>query len=533
MSSQLKKITEAEKLSISSKTDGIEKLTESIKLYKQLCMDPVIGIDDKVATVLSMIKHIPGEAEEMITRWRDMIPFVYGKHYDSLVSLLVKLSKNSSVNAHERTMIAVALYNHAMLDVCFRCFETIAMDSKVPVDYRIEACRYLYGTDETEHKEISQECLMEILENFSLSSIFRYKIIAGFISHKGVISYLNTSKIKVPYDEEFVYGLQMAFFQETKNGTRERILSGQHLLQMDCVSAEEKAYVGNAIMNIALDTSLDENTRADAADVMMRLGDTKQSREARQITINMGHSAVNVKNENFLDRVKTLYNNSQNMHDESISLVLDKFIEKMLNEDVRLVPFEEAQKEVSNLVRSKNMERSKNFLAYKALNRISIDTATFSSKKVTLAEIFIHVWLRIKKYSGDTRKMLEDRIVEELIDMGDTCSTGHSGRFINVLSKVDPELNIVITFEAQIIANVAGRLNAKIRDIEDVDLKSSISMGMFPDASEEDINVYKKFIETTLKVIFEEMKEEFVGGKYLSDNEFDEYFEKASKEWKH
>ena len=528
----LKKIIEAEKLAVESRTHGIEKLTTSIKLYKQLCMDPLIGVDDKIATLLSMIEHIPGEAEEMISRWRDMIPFMSGKYYDALVLLLVKISKNSAINAHERTMIAVALYNHAMLDVCFRCFETIAIDHKVPSDYRIEACRYLYGTDEAEYKEISQECLMDLLEDFSLRSDYRYKIITGFISHKGVISYLNKSKIKVPYDEEFVYGLQMAFFQEKKNGVRERILSGQHLLQMKCVSDEEKLDVGDKIMNIVKDTSLDENTRADAADVMMRLGNNKQSQEARQITVDMGHSAVNVRNENFLDRVKTLYNNSQNMHDESIGAVLDKFIEKMFAGEERLIPFDDAQKEVSAIVRSKKMDRSKNFLVYKALNRISIDTATFSSKKVTLAEIFIHVWLRIKKYSGDTRKMLEDRIIEELIDMGDTCSTGHSGRFVNVLSKVDPELNIVITFEAQIIANVAGRLNARIRDVKDSDIKSSISMGMFPEASEEDVDIYRKFINDALKNIYEEMYEEFVGEKFLSDEEFGQYFEKASKEWK-
>jgi hypothetical protein len=513
---------------------GIEKLTKAIDIYKQVCMDPRVGVDDKLAAILSMIARIPQEADEMIVRWRDMIPFVSGTYYTELVTLLVKLSKNSAVKAHERTLIAVMLYNRALLNICFKCFESIAIDKTAPAPYRIESCRYLYGTEESESKELAQECLMDILEDFSLTSDYRYKIITGFISNKGVVSYLNTSKIRVPYDEGFVYGLQMAFFQETKNGVRERILSGQHLLQMSSQIAtnEEKANVGTQLMAIASDATLEENIRADAADVMLRLGTTAESQKARQMLVDIGYSAVNVRNENFLDRVKTLYNNSQNMHDEPISSSVQKFIEKIMNEDIRLIPYEDAQTEVIALVRTKKLERGKNFRALQALNRISIDTAVFSSKNVTLAEIFIHVWLRIKKYEGDTKKMLEDRLIEELIDMGDTCSTGHSGRFVNVLSKVDPDLNITISFEAQIIANVAGRVNALINKIEDPNIKSAVSMGMFPEATEEDVAIYRKFIEDALKHVFDEMHTEFVGGKYTSEEEFSQYFQLASKEWK-
>lgn len=537
---KLKKLVEAESLIPGTGTETgtpggqtTEKLTSAIKIYKLICMDPVISVDDKLDAILSLSARIPDEAREMITRWRDMIPFVVDKHLNTLVSLLVKVSSNSLINAHERTVIAVALYNYAMLDMCFKCFASIAVDLSVPVNYRIEACRYLYSTDDTDHKQLSQECLTDIIEDISIESNFRYKIIAGFISNKGVVSYLNASKIKVPYDEEYVYSLQMSFFQDVRNGVRERILSGQHLLQMGCVSDDEKIDVGTKLLSIASNATLDENVRADAADVMIRLGRTNEVTAAREIIINMGHSAVHIKNENFLDRVKTLYNNSQNMHDESIDIggITEKFIEKMLSGDTRLIPFEDAENEVTNIVRSKRLEKKNNFLVYRSLNRISIDTATFTTKKATLAEIFIHVWLRIKTYSGDVRTTLEDRLIEELIDMGDTCSTGHSGRFINVLSTVDPDLNIKISYEAQIIANVAGRMNACIRDIPDHNVKSSVSMGMFPGASEEDVAVCKNFMSVTLKKICDEMYKEFVGGKYLSEKEFFQYFENAKKEW--
>lgn len=510
---------------------NIDETTEYIKSYKDKCLDWNISVDEKLKAIVEMTKRIPGEATEMITRFRDMIPFVSGKIHDSLINLLAKISRNPNIEEHERTMTAVSLYNHARLDLCFKCFEVIAMDQKVSAKYRVEACRYLFGADEFEYKSMAQECLMDILEDFSTTSEYRYSIIAGFISRKGVISYLNASKIRVPYDEDFVYGLQTSFFNEEKNGVRERILSGQHILQMELPTPEEKEEVGEKLLDIARNTSLTENARADAADVVMRLGTRIQSQKAREITIEIGKSSINVKNALPIARVNTFYNNSQNVHDENISRTLENFIEKMFKEDIRLMPYEDVETEVSNLVRSKKMEKNKNFLAYKALNRIFIDTATFTDKKVCLAEIFSCVWTRIKSYKGEEKEMLENRFVEELIDMGDTCSTGHSARFINVLSRVDPELNITISFESQIIANVAGRVNAKIRDIEDLDLKSSVDMGMFPEASKEDLIIYKKFMQDILDDINKEMQKEFVEEGYLSQKEFDLYFSKASSQW--
>lgn len=538
-SKKLKKVLEAERLCEKPSIEELknqaidneyrENVEKAIKIYKGMCTS-TLSADDKIEVLVSFLKNVPIEGREMLIKWRDSVPFLGGKSKEDLIKLLVLIAQHQGIDSHERSITAAALYNHVYLDVCFKCFESIASDRSVLIDYRVDACRYLFGSELEQHQEYSQECLIEIIEDQSLPSTYRYRVISGFVSKFGVVTYVNQKKIKIPYNEDFVYGLQSTFFYCLENGVRERILSGQHLLQMECVDLSEKIKIGEILLEVASTPSFDDNTRADAADVILRLGTKEQTIQAREIIVNLGFSAVGAKNKNIMNKVQTIYNNSQNIHDENISESVAKFIGKMIRgSEVKIRPYHEIHQEVSDVVRSKNIEKSQKLAAYNALNRISIDTATFTDNKVTLAEVFIHVWLRIQLYNGDIKQTLEDRLVEELTEMGDTCSTGHSGRFVNVLSAVDADLRI--SFESQIIANVSGRINARVRAITNADLRASVSMGMMPDADEEDRENYKKFIETALTSLREELYQEFVGAKYVSDKEFEKYFAKAKEQW--
>lgn len=549
---KLKRVEEAETLAKrpeedpetdSEKTKLTERINKAVKIYTDLCLTSTITPDDKVEIIVSFLKSIPEEGREMLIRIRDMVPFCKGQEQDRLIRLLTLICRNQGVDSHERSITAATLYNHAFLDVCFDCFEAIAVDKTVLVKYRIEACRYLFGSEVENNKEIAQECLVEILEDQALPSEYRYKTITGFISRTGFSTYLNSQKIKIPYDEEFVYGLQSCFFYEEANGVRERILSGQHMIGMTCVDEEEKDKIIIILLGIAEHEDYDENTRADAADVVLRMGTEKQITKAREIITKLGYSALGKGDKkNVLDRVKTIYSNSQNIHDEKIAECVGKFIEKLIKENAKARPYHEIQQEVVNLLKRRTeedgedgeplLDNKKKFSALSALNRVSIDTATFTKHNISIAEVFSHVWLKIltHKEGTDIRKMLENRLIEELVEMGDTCSSGHAGRFVNVLATVDSDLQI--SYESQIAANLAGRINARIRDNPDSDLRASISMGMLPDAEEEDIFAFKNFLTTTLAALKVELHKEFVGEKYISNSEFEKFYSAASEQWK-
>jgi hypothetical protein len=521
------------------KTIAIGLIDSALKIYKSLCLNQNIRNDEKCQIFFSFYSSIPDEALDMLTRWRDMMLFLKGKSQLEMVELLTLIAKNSLLDGHNRTSIAVVLYNYAYLNECYEICNSIATDKgkrqdgkpNVLHEYRIEACRYLFASENDEYKELSQECLIEMLEDQSLKSEYRYtKIIACFISVSGIKTFFNDKKLRTLYDEDFVYGLQSTFFNNPLNGVRERILSGQHILSMENSPIAEKTEIANILLEIANNTEFEENVRADAADVVLRLGIDDQRKKARHLIGVIGNAKNNVNNEDPLTRVNTLYNNSQNIHDENIEKSVATFIEKMLNDNsFKIDSYEVAHTEVAEMVKTREIERRDNFLILKALNRIAIDTAKFTSFNVTLAEIFAHVWSRIKTYKGDIRNTLNNRLIEELIDMGDTCSSGHSGRFVNVLAIVDDDLRI--GFDAQIIANVAGRINARIKTTKDIEERAAITMGMSPNAAEEDKIIYTTFITKATEELHTELYKEFVNGKYISEKEFEEYFREAIKPW--
>jgi len=508
-----------------------ENLAKGMKIYRDLCLSRTLAPDDKLNVIVSYVQAVPDEGLDMMCRWRDMVCHLKGKELEEHVKLLVLLTRSPEIDSHERVITAVCLYNNAFIMECFNCFADLACDRSVLVKYRVEAARYLFSTEDDDYLQIAQEALMEIIDTDVYPSEFRYKIIAGFISKTGINTELNATKLYVPYDEEFVYALQIIFFYNENNGERERILSGQHMLQMLCVSQEDKKDIGNVLMKLAKDKNVDHRVRADAADVLLREGVEDQVKEAREIIGELGYSAVEKKGAGgLLGQARTIYSNKENVHDEEIAESVERFILKIIKEtNVRVRPFHEVHQEVAALIRSKKLESGDRHAAYKALNRVSIDTATFTKYKITIAEIFVHVWIRIQSYGEDVRRELAQRMVEELIDMADTCSSGHSERFINVLSSVDDTLKI--GWDSQIVANMAGRLEARMRDCPDEDLRIRVALGMVDDRDSQDRKVYIDFVEEQLGELKRELKEEFVGGKYVNDQEFEDAFNKGRKNW--
>jgi hypothetical protein len=531
---RLRKLDQAVKLtSINSDNDieDIDNFKKGITLFEQLCMSNNLTPDDKLDVLVCYLKACPESAKDMIYKWRDMIPFLEKNELNDVIDLLCKITRCSEVDSHERMTTAVTLYNNCFLHVCYNCFIDIACDRSILVTYRIDSCRYLFGTQDPDYKQISQESLLEIIDTTEYPSEFRYKIIAGFISKTGINTYLNYTKLKIPYDEEFVYGLQTNFFYNDKNGVRDRILSGQHLLQMELVESREKEEVGETLLNFAEDAKNDENTRADAGDVIFRLGTSDQKKRARTIITDLGFSTTDshkIGVGSLMDRTKSIYSDSQNIH--QFQSQIDKFIEKIINEtEIKILPFHEVHNEVINYLRIKILDKKVLVQSFKALNRISIDTARFTSHKVTLAEIFVHIWARIIKYDSGRQEELKKRMMEELIDMGDTCSSGHSGRFVNILSEVD--ISLKISWEEQILSNMAGRMLARIRDCPNSDTRASLAMAESELADDEDKIIYKDFIKENLTSLRKELYKEFVNENYVTEEEFNEAFNSGVKKW--
>ncbi|MCA9749654.1 MAG: hypothetical protein KC414_11165, partial [Romboutsia sp.] len=362
-------MSEAEKLSATSKNDSNynKNLNASISIYNRICLNTDVNNEIRLKALISYIKHIPIEGLDMLTRWRDMTRYLQGNAKDKHYELLKMIIKSHEISSHERITTAVMLYNVGRIDICFDLFEYLSTDFTVLVNHRVDACRFLFATETENYMAIAQEALLEIIDTSQYPVEYRYKIIASFIfGKKGISTLMNFEKIQVPYNEEFVCGLQTVFFYNEENNVRYRILSGQHLLQMDCVEEDDKESIANILLDIANNETFEENIRADAADTVMRICSGKLRKRARTIIQHLGNSG-------FVTRGVNVYNDSQNVHNagisESTTEYLINFIEEFVNKYEDEIPtFDIIHSQVVNLIKSQDTTPEQKHKCYKSLN---------------------------------------------------------------------------------------------------------------------------------------------------------------------
>lgn len=512
---------------------SLKEVSAAINVIHLLCTSVNTDVEDKLTAFLTLNKYLPSEAIEILNIWRDTLNYLRDKELSETVLLLTRIAKTHGIIDIERINTAVTLYNRMFIPTCYDCFADIAYDNNVNFTLRNEACRYLVASEDEDNISLAQDCLISLIDNAEISSKDRYALIVGYIKRTGLASIMNAGKLKVPYNEGFVYGLQSAFIHNESTNIRDRILSAQHILGMskDTVSDDEKDRIVKLLLDIALDKANTENTRADAADVVVRMGKQESIYQARKIIVELGYSSIG---KGILKNVKHLFNNSQNIHTISASSMVEKFTQKMIKDAPEKRPnFEEVQTEIIKCINGKKLDPEKTRAAKAAIYRASIDTATFTEHKATTTEILIFIWMHIHSRKNQKEiAFLENRLVEELVDMGDTCSSGHADRFVNALSDVDIEFRI--DWKDQIIANVAGRMKAALRNHPNPDEKSIIEAGMLdPEdgGTAEDRQVYLSWAKKTLELLKTELHKEFVDNKYIDNATFTNTFDIAYKQW--
>jgi hypothetical protein len=342
----------------------------------------------------------------------------------------------------------------------------------------------------------------------------------------------------------FIKTSQQEFIEKPENSIYYRILSGQYLLQKCELNGDETMGVFSVLTQFANDVTVEYNRRADAADVLLQLGDENTKKIGRQLIIDLGinHNSV------------TIFDNAQNVHtqevEDSVLETLEFFASIPLMTVNKLpINFEYVNKQIETILTNrgeKDYEESNKNIRL-ALNRIRLDRALYSKYNNTLSNILIRLWSYMKKHKFE-EEMIK-RLLEELEEMSGTCSTGFITRLINVPSGFG-DFSVRISWEDQIIANLAGRLNAQMRKIDkenwgkyESEIKKTIG------ELEEDEDIYEEFKANvmmelamissktakrknfnlfflkTIANIREEMYKEFTD--YLDDASFDLYMRKA------
>lgn len=399
---------------------------------------------------------------------------------------------------------------------CEQYFNTIINNKNIDVDFRYKTILSI----ENENKKYFRDVILDEFDNTKLveyvynakSKLLKIEFpkykpdVKNYIFFNLVVNRMSQNELKdvITYfsliresETRYMYFMHKAFisFLFTKyNRTMYKILAAQYLLQFIDISNDERENIQECLMSFCNDKELWYNLRADAADVLLRVGNDKYKNEGRQIIKELGGSS------------NTIFENSQNVHtekiDESVNEILEFFSDMPLMK-VNDIPitFDYVKKELYDILKAKKVKKYKinmvpslnenckfcdNIIAFGvadeenntfcsddciqqskteekiklSLNRISMDRALYSRYNNNLRNIILKIWTYINNHKH--REELIKRLLEELEEMSGTCSSGFASRLINTISGFG-DFSIRISWLDQIVSNLAGRLNHKCR----------------------------------------------------------------------
>jgi hypothetical protein len=444
-----------------SKTIIIDRDQESLS---ELIVDLSLPIETRIQGIEMYFANFGQEESNEIINRLSMMYTMSGTKI--LEKYLYAMCMKCKISTFLKITAAKSLcYFNPEKELGYKALDTVCKDMEdVATPCQIEAvCLLMLHTT---YKKQSLQYFCNIINNLKLDCDYRYKTI------------LSLENKEIPARVYFIKESALLFFKNQNNRTLYRILAGQYLIQKTKIKGKELEQTELTLMSFAQDPDLDYNLRADAADVVLQLGSEENKKTTREIIMMLGRQYGDV---------KTIFDNAQNVHvDEIEQSVLEalEFLSGISMKTLSGVPgtaqitFEYVKKQIEEeLEKSKPKEPKRKTKKYKdekknydekedkikiSLNRIYIDRALYSNYNCSLLHILLKIWTYLS-----THKSYEDmknRLLEELIDMSGTCSSGFASRLVNVISGYG-DFNLTISWRDQIVANFTGRLNARARDI--------------------------------------------------------------------
>jgi len=368
-----------------------------------------------------------------------------------------------------------------------------------PTPIRVETVMYLMKIKKEEYKESSLEYFCDIINDIHIEDLYRFKLIQSLENHfKDDLFYFYANEAS------------RSFVAWIYNRISYRVICCQYIFQ----KCEQylHIYANEFLLGVASQPDIDEDIRADACDILLAYGTPENIENARMILFVLGGG----------DRARNnIFKNSQNVHNQAIEDSVEKMIEFISTYIPRngiVYTFEKTKEELED--RIKNQEKYDKTILAQAIIRITIDRAIYGRMNLTLYSIIAKMWTYIQ--DSEYRQELENRLLEELIDSNNKCSSGYVSRIVNSMSGFG-DMSLTISFHDQIISVLETRLNEKIQQEDDMDtiLEEMILPVRFYDKR----GTFLRFFRKHISIIREEMYEEFKN--HINTHDFDLFFRKA------
>jgi len=269
------------------------------------------------------------------------------------------------------------------------------------------------------------------------------------------------------------------------------------------------------LLKIAKDKEQSINYRAECADILYNYGVEKMYvEEATNIINELGDLYRQNKN-------STIYTNAQNVHDVTVN----KSIIDTLRELIQTIKTNRNSGEILEIIRNKYcyLEKLKLNKIMSSLERIMIDTAKY--ELLNMSDILVLVWEYICQ--SEYREELEKRLIQELEEMDETCSTGHLSRIINVLSGYFKETTVKITFKEQLKNNIFARYTKLISMLPESQQEKIQNEMIITDINKKD-NIKIFLMDFNLEEV---LYKEFVNQGHMDVCDFYDTYEKSINEY--
>ena len=164
-----------------------------------------------------------------------------------------------------------------------------------PTPCRIEAIIFLMRS--SDFKLESEKHFNQVINDNYIDCVFRYKTLVSLEFNLEDIDFVNY----------FMKSALNVFLENNRNWTMYRILAAQCLLQK--YGNTDRKIPQSYLREFMIDNQLDFDLRADAADVLLNLGDNTLREEAREVILFLGRNG---------QVQRTIFDNRQNIHAKAI-----------------------------------------------------------------------------------------------------------------------------------------------------------------------------------------------------------------------
>ena len=528
------------------------------------------NIDYKIYIINNLYKYYKDICNEHFDKL--LVQYLYNPSIELNEQLLIKIIKESILPIDLKYKISKIIYNEYKERVNIKEKEKEKENTK---NIGYELFSFILNENENKkgynemHNLIKLEIIQILCETYEYKSqielfILKYlsdkNVYCEMDKYKNMLNISETSNTKTDYIK---YIFKTICLSEILS-SRYVILGAQYLINNSLFTLEEKLEVEQVIIRICKDVNLYYNTRADAADLLITQGLSELGRQTgREIIRQLGEGDNNIKN---------IYNNKQNIHDSSIDTSIKKIIDvimstdlennnlsydKLCNEIIKLfciqnnIELTEENLNISKMYDFKNASKETDFIQLtteddyiiskenyekipnnmfdlnvikSSLGRFQLDRSI--NNNVQNKQLFIQVWNVINCHKD--KDELIKRLFQELIEMNDTCSTGHVSRLANIFSGFELNGEIIklnIDCKSEMFAVTMAKINKLVENLssnnrkEDEEYQNNILEELMWNSNYEKRVNLNRFLRENLMNIREELYDEYVNKQKLIHND--------------